>query len=420
MNNNEIFCATAREILDSRGTPTVEAEVVLNDGTVGVASVPSGASVGFYEAFEKRDTELARYGGKGVHGAVNSIKSTISPIIKGKNPCNQSAVDRAMISADGSEDKRVLGANAILAVSLATARAAAKSTGQELFRYLGGSAVGRMPIPMMNILNGGLHASNNLEIQEFMIVPVGVCTLCEAVRAGSEIYHTLGKILKRRNLSVSVGDEGGYAPMLGSDEEAIDLISEAIVASGYSTDNIKISLDIASSGWYENGKYKTLKSGKNTDTDGLIRYYQELASNYPILSIEDGLAEDDFDGWKILTAELGDKIMLVGDDLFVTNEERLRRGISESMANSILIKPNQIGTLTETLNVIRMAKENKYEFIISHRSGETEDSFIADLAVATGAKYIKSGAPCRSDRTAKYNRLMRIEQILGRGAVYGF
>ncbi len=418
-SKTEIVSAFAREILDSRGNPTVEATVTLADGTEGTASVPSGASTGYYEAHEKRDTELERYGGKGVHGAMHAVMDKISPIIEGKCACEQSAVDHALIAADESENKRNLGANAILAVSLANARAAAGSHGMHLFRYLGGVGARRLPVPMMNILNGGAHASNNVEIQEFMIVPVGLGALCEAVRAGSEIYHTLGKILKKRSYGTAVGDEGGYAPDLSSDEEAIELISEAIVQTGYNTENVKIALDVASSGWFENDKYKMPKRGTRTDRDGLIKYYEELVSDYPIISIEDGLAEDDFEGWSELTSAIGRHTMLVGDDLFVTNEKRLRRGIEEKAANAILIKPNQIGTLTETMNVIRRARENNYKYIISHRSGETEDTFIADLAVATNAPFIKTGAPCRTDRTAKYNRLMRIEQWLGCGAVYG-
>lgn len=415
----EIKDIFAREILDSRGTPTLEATVTLLDGSRGTASVPSGASCGAHEAYEKRDTDLERYFGKGTHGAMHNVRDKISGILEGKCACEQAAVDHALIAADGTENKSNLGANAILATSLATARAAASSHGMELFRYLGGLNARRLPVPMMNILNGGAHASNNVEIQEFMIVPCGLGALCEAVRAGSEIYHTLGKILKKRSYSTTVGDEGGFAPDLTSDEEAIELISEAIVQSGYNTDDVKIALDVASSAWCEGGKYIMPKRGTRTDRDGLIKYYEELVSDYPIISIEDGLAEDDFEGWTDMTARLGKRVMLVGDDLFVTNEERLRRGISEHAANAILIKPNQIGTLTETVNVIRRAREHGYRFIISHRSGETEDTFIADLAVATNAPFIKAGAPCRTDRTAKYNRLMYIEQMLGCGAVYG-
>ena len=415
----EIAGVTAREILDSRGNPTLEARVTLADGSVGVASVPSGASTGIHEAHERRDTHLARFGGRGVEGAMNSVRGEIATALVGKDACEQGTIDHTMISLDDSGNKGKVGANAMLSVSLATARAAAVSRGLELFRYLGGADAHRMPIPMMNILNGGAHASNNVEMQEFMIVPAGVATLCEAVRAGSEIYHALGKILKKRGYSTGVGDEGGFAPNLASDEEAIELICEAIVSAGYDTDKIKLALDVASSEWYDEGTYKMPKRNLLTDRDSLIKYYEKLISDYPIISIEDGLAEDDFDGWRDMTAELGRRVMLVGDDLFVTNVERLEKGMDLGAANSILIKPNQIGTLTETLDVINMARERGYKYIISHRSGETEDAFIADLAVATGAQYIKAGAPCRSDRTAKYNRLMYIEAMLGCGSVFG-
>ena len=415
----EIAGVTAREILDSRGNPTLEARVTLADGSVGVASVPSGASTGIHEAHERRDTHLARFGGRGVEGAMNSVRGEIATALVGKDACEQGTIDHTMISLDDSGNKGKVGANAMLSVSLATARAAAVSRGLELFRYLGGADAHRMPIPMMNILNGGAHASNNVEMQEFMIVPAGVATLCEAVRAGSEIYHALGKILKKRGYSTGVGDEGGFAPNLASDEEAIELICEAIVSAGYDTDKIKLALDVASSEWYDEGTYKMPKRNLLTDRDSLIKYYEKLISDYPIISIEDGLAEDDFDGWRDMTAELGGRVMLVGDDLFVTNVERLKKGMDLGAANSILIKPNQIGTLTETLDVINMARERGYKYIISHRSGETEDAFIADLAVATGAQYIKAGAPCRSDRTAKYNRLMYIEAMLGCGSVFG-
>ena len=418
MNKTEIVRAYGREILDSRGNPTVCATVELSCGSIGTASVPSGASTGAYEAHERRDTHAQRYGGKGVEGAVRAISDEISPAIEGRCAENQAELDRAMCELDGSENKSRIGANAILAVSLASARAAANSHATELFRYLGGDQARRLPVPMMNILNGGLHASNNVEIQEFMIVPSGIQTLSEAVRAGSEIYHSLGKILKKRGYSTSVGDEGGFAPDLTSDEEAIELICEAIVSAGYDTDRVKIALDVASSGWVDGGVYKMPKRATRTDRDGLIKYYDELIRDYPIISIEDGLGEDDFDGWADMTEALGSRVMLVGDDLFVTNEKRLERGIASCAANSILIKPNQIGTLTETLGVIHRARENGYRYIISHRSGETEDAFIADLAVATNAPFIKAGAPCRSDRCAKYNRLMYIESLLGCGARY--
>ncbi|MBQ9744054.1 MAG: phosphopyruvate hydratase [Clostridia bacterium] len=414
-----IIKTTAREIIDSRGNPTVEATVLLEDGTKGVASVPSGASTGIFEAHEKRDTDKERYKGKGVLCAVHNVKDIISPMIEGKSARDQCAIDHAMIDADESENKECIGANAILAVSLATAHASSNYYKLDLFRYLGGANARRLPVPMFNILNGGAHASNNVEIQEFMIVPIGVKAFCEAVRAGCEIYHTLGAILKKKGYSTGVGDEGGFAPDLGSDTEAIELICQAIKEAGYTTDEIKIALDVASSEWYSDGKYILPKTGKKYSAEELIAYYGEMCQKYPIISIEDGLGETDYEGWHELTGRLGDRVMLVGDDLFVTNESRLRDGISRGMGNTVLIKPNQIGTLTETLNVIRTASENGYKYIISHRSGETEDTTIADLAVAVNAPFIKTGAPCRSERCAKYNRLMKIEMMLGCGSVYG-
>lgn len=419
LEKSEIKRISAREILDSRGKPTVEATVFLDNGIKGTASVPSGASTGSYEAHERRDERMERYGGNGVLGAVKAISDEISSVIIGKHADEQGAIDHALIDLDGTEDKSRLGANAILAVSLANARAAANCHGIELFRHLGGSSARRIPVPMLNILNGGAHASNNLEIQEFMIVPKGFKAFAEALRASTEIYSTLASILKKKGLSTAVGDEGGFAPDLSSDEEAIELITEAIEKSGYGSDKVKIALDAASSEWSVGGKYILPKGGKKTDADGLIGYYERLCERYPIVSIEDGLSEDDFEGWSTLTEVLGKKIMLVGDDLFVTNEKRLYAGITRGAANAILIKPNQIGTLSETENVIRMAKDSCYDFIISHRSGETEDSFIADLAVAVGAPYIKTGAPCRSERVSKYNRLLAIEAMLGCSAVYG-
>ena len=411
-NKREIASVSAIEILDSRGNPTVEASVVLADGTEGVASVPSGASTGAHEAHERRDRHLERFGGLGVHGAVHAVRDEIAPTLTGKCATDQSGVDHAMIALDDNENKQRVGANSMLAVSLATARAAAASIGEPLYRYLGGASAKRLPVPMMNILNGGAHASNNVEIQEFMIVPVGLGSLSEAVRAGAEIYHELGRLLKKRGYSTGVGDEGGFAPNLSSDEEAIELICESILAAGYDTDRVKLALDVASSGWYDGVRYTMPKRNTHTDRDGLIKYYEELIGDYPIISIEDGLAEDDFDGWSDMTRSLGKSVMLVGDDLFVTNEKRLMRGIGVKAGNAILIKPNQIGTLTETLDVISLARQHGYKFIISHRSGETEDSFIADLAVATSAPFIKAGAPCRTDRTAKYNRLLRIEAAI--------
>ena len=423
MNKPQIVKCCGREILDSRGNPTVEASVFLTDGTVGMASVPSGASTGIYEAHEKRDGDGERYYGKGVTDAVCAICRTISPAIMGVSAAEQNELDRLLLRLDGTVDKSKLGANAILSVSLATARAAANWYHLPLYRYLGGVDAYRLPVPMMNILNGGAHASNNVEIQEFMIVPTGFARFSEALRAGSEIYHTLGKLLKERGYSTAVGDEGGFAPDLKNDEEALSLICEAIEKSGYSTDTVRLALDVAASEWYdeEKGIYRMPKGGYTYSSRELCEYFESLCKKFPaIMSIEDGLDQRDIEGWRELTERLGGKIMLVGDDLFVTNSERLKMGISEGIANSILIKPNQIGTLTETLEVIRIAKNSGYRFILSHRSGETEDTTISDIAVATGAPFIKTGAPCRSERVAKYNRLLRIEAALGSGGSYGF
>lgn len=422
MNKPQIIKCCAREILDSRGNPTVEASVFLADGTVGMASVPSGASTGIYEAFEKRDGNEIRYNGKGVNGAVSNVCRVISPSISGICASEQHELDKLLLRLDGTENKSKLGANAILAVSLANSRAAANWYHIPLYRYLGGIAACRLPVPMMNILNGGAHASNNVEIQEFMIVPHGFDSFSEALRAGSEIYHALGKLLKDKGLATTVGDEGGYAPNLENDEQAIKLIIEAIECAGYSTSNVGIALDAAASEWYseEKGEYNLPKRNNRYSTDELISYWQSLCDKFPtIMSIEDALDQRDMTGWKKITERLGAKIMLVGDDFFVTNTKRLREGIKESAANSILIKPNQIGTLSEALDVIRVAKEAGYSFIISHRSGETEDTTIADIAVATNAPYIKTGAPCRSERVAKYNRLLRIEAALNSGGIYG-
>ncbi len=415
----EISKIEAREILDSRGAPTVEATVFLSDGTNGVASVPSGASTGKYEAVERRDPDSPRYHGKSVLNVAREIEEVISPALQGKSVFNQAAIDHALWELDGTENKSKLGANATLAVSLAAARAGANSLGIPLFAHLGGVAARRMPIPMFNIINGGAHAKNNIEIQEFMIVPSGVLALSEAVRAGSEIYHSLKRILEKKGYSTAVGDEGGFAPDLKCDEEAIELICEAICAAGYDSEKIKIALDVASSEWAKGNHYIMSKSGKALDSGELVDYYERLVGEYPIISIEDGLGEDDVKGFIRFTQRLGKKIMIVGDDLFVTNEERLKKGIETGYANSILIKPNQIGTLTETLNVIDLARRSGYNFIISHRSGETEDSFISDLAVATNAPFIKAGAPCRGERIAKYNRLTEIEATLGCGALFG-
>ena len=425
MSKPQILKCCGREILDSRGNPTVEATVVLTDGTVGVASVPSGASTGIYEAHELRDGDPARFGGKGVREAVSNICDIFSPALSGMYASEQAEVDRAILRLDGTENKSKLGANATLAVSLATARAAANWYRLPLYRYLGGVDTHRLPVPMMNVLNGGAHASNNMDIQEFMIVPVGAPTFAEALRWGSEIYHTLGKLLKADGLSTAVGDEGGFAPDLGSDEDAIQYLIRAIETAGYDTDRVKISLDVAASEWYagsrdgvghadKNEIYTLPKCGETLTRAALIEKWAGYCDRFPILSIEDGLDQSDFTGWTELTARLGGKIKLVGDDLFVTNTARLKEGIELGAGNAILIKPNQIGTLTETLDVIRVAKEAGYAFILSHRSGETEDTTIADIAVATGAPLIKSGAPCRTERVAKYNRLLRIEASMGK------
>ena len=422
MNKPQIMKACAREILDSRGNPTVEASVFLADGTVGVASVPSGASTGIYEAHEKRDGDRERFGGKGVTEAVCAISRIISPAISGISAAEQTELDHVLLRLDGTDNKSELGANAILAVSLASARAAANWYHIPLYRYLGGVDAYRLPTPMMNILNGGAHASNNVEIQEFMIVPFGFRRFSDALRAGSEIYHALGKLLRGKGYTTTVGDEGGYAPDLESDEQAIELICEAIREAGYTTEEVGIALDAAASEWYESeGRYVLPKREIPYNRQELIDYWVKLCDRYPmILSIEDGLDQRDMEGWRRLTEALGKRIMLVGDDLFVTNTERLRHGIEQKAANAILIKPNQIGTLSETLDVIHLAKDAGYRFILSHRSGETEDTTIADIAVAMNAPFIKTGAPCRSERVAKYNRLLRIESALNSGGRYGF
>ena len=404
---NRIKNISAREILDSRSNPTVEACVTLESGAVGTASVPSGASTGIHEAHELRDGDRSRYGGKGVLGAVKNINDIIRPALLGAMANDQEAIDRKMIALDQSVNKSNLGANSILAVSLAVARAAAKELGLELYQYLGKKEMGKAPTPMFNLLNGGAHATNNVDIQEFMVVPHGL-TLEKAIQAGSEIYHTLGRLLKDRGLSTGVGDEGGFAPDLESDEEAIKLLCQAITDTGYSLDKVGIALDVASSEWTENGVYRLPKRGTTMTQSELVAYYTRLCDSYPIISIEDGVSEDDYNGWVKLTEALGDKIMLVGDDFFVTNERRLREGIRLSAANAILIKPNQIGSLSETLKVISVAQESGYRVIVSHRSGETNDSAISDIAVAVGAEFIKAGAPCRGERVAKYNRLSEI------------
>lgn len=405
--SNKIKLIKAREIIDSRGNPTVEATVMLESGAVGIASVPSGASTGIHEAHELRDKDKSRYNGKGVLLAVNNVNQLICPALLGMSAGDLEKIDEKMIALDGTKNKSRLGANATLAVSLATARAAAAHKGAELYAHLSSTDEGKPPIPMFNVLNGGAHASNNIDIQEFMLVPHGL-SLDDGIRAGVEIYHALGRILKSKGLSTGVGDEGGFAPNLASDEEAIDLLCQAIKEGGYSFDQVGIALDVASSEWFEDGEYILPKRQKKMTAEELIEYYSALIESYPIISIEDGLAEDDFAGWQIMTKRLGDKILLVGDDLFVTNVERLSEGISLGIGNSILIKPNQIGTLTETLKVIRLAKESGYKVILSHRSGETTDTAIADIAAAVGSDLIKSGAPCRGERVAKYNRLSEI------------
>lgn len=407
-----------REILDSRGNPTVEATVTLDDGTSASATVSSGASTGIYEALELRDRDKSRYGGKGVLRAVENINTTIRSALIGKTPSFY-AVDRILREADGTDSKSKLGANAMLAVSAATAKAAAMRLRLPLYRYLGGMNGVRLPVPMMNILNGGAHASNNLDIQEFMIVPVGFSSFADALRAGTEIYHALGAQLKKAGKSSAVGDEGGFAPDLADEKEAIEVILEAIRLAGYDTDRVKLALDVASSEWMEKEKYRMPKQKRTATTEELVHMWDELSAQYPILSIEDGVGETDTEGWKLLTKTLGRRVMLVGDDYFVTNPGRLREGIRSRCANAILVKPNQIGTLSETLEVIRTAKEAGYSTILSHRSGETGETMIADIAVAVNAGFIKTGAPCRFERIAKYNRLLKIEEELGENAVYG-
>lgn len=398
--------------MDSRSTPTVGAEVILEDGSRGFAISPSGASTGAYEAHEMRDGDASRYSGKGVLKAVSAVNDMICPALRGYPADNQRLADRAMCELDGTENKSRLGANAILAVSLATAKAAAAHYKMPLYRYLGGINAQVLPRPMMNILNGGAHASNNIDIQEFMIIPFDICCFSEGLRRCSEIYKALGSILKGKGKSTGVGDEGGFAPDLDSDEAAIELITAAIEKAGYTAENTKIALDVASSEWYSGGEYLLPKRNVKMTADELIEYYERLTQKYPIISIEDGAAEEDWNGWRNLTERLGKRIQLVGDDLFVTNIKRFKKGIAEGAGNSILVKPNQIGTLSETMDVVEAARKNGYTAVISHRSGETEDTTVADLAVALNAGQIKTGAPCRSDRVAKYNRLLIIENEL--------
>lgn len=409
----------AREILDSRGNPTVEVEVYLEDGTISRAAVPSGASTGMFEAVELRDGDKSRYLGKGILKAVENVNDIIGPAIIGYDATEQVAIDKIMIELDGTPNKGKLGANAILGVSMAVAKAAAESLDLPLFQYLGGTNAKELPVPMMNILNGGAHADNNVDIQEFMIMPVGAENFAQALRMCAEIYHTLKNVLKGKGLATGVGDEGGFAPNLGSNEEALQVICEAIKEAGLEPGkDIMLAIDAASSEFYKDGKYELAGEGKTKTAAEMVDFYEELVNKYPIISIEDGLAEEDWDGWKVLTERLGKKVQLVGDDLFVTNTERLSKGITNDTANAILIKVNQIGTLTETFDAIEMAKRAGYTCVISHRSGETEDATIADIAVAVNAGQIKTGAPARSERVAKYNQLLRIEDLLAETAQY--
>ena len=415
----EIVHVHAREILDSRGNPTLECEVTVASGAVGRAAVPSGASTGEHEAHELRDGEKSRYGGKGVRTAVENVRSKIAPRLLGMDAAAQEALDRLMIELDGTPNKKSLGANAILGVSLAAARAGALAQGIPLYRSLGGTNARTLPVPLMNILNGGAHADNNVDVQEFMVVPWGGPTFAEALRCGAEIFHALKAVLKARKQGTSVGDEGGFAPDLRSNAEALEAIAEAVGKAGYQLGrDVVLALDVAASELFDKKKGSYELEGKSIDRKGLADLYEKWTREFPIVSIEDGFAEDDWDGWKLLTERLGDRVQLVGDDLFVTNTERLRRGIRDGVANAVLIKVNQIGTLTETMDCVRMAHFHGYRTIMSHRSGETEDAFIADLAVACDCGMIKTGSASRSDRTAKYNQLLRIEEELGLSARY--
>jgi enolase len=417
----EIVDVHAREILDSRGNPTLECEVTVSSGSVGRAAVPSGASTGEHEAHELRDGEKNRYSGRGVRTAVENVRSKIAPRLVGLDASDQEGLDRLLIELDGTPNKRNLGANALLGVSMAAARAAAVAHGIPLYRYLGGANARTLPVPLMNILNGGAHADNNVDVQEFMVVPWGPPTFAEALRCGAEIFHALKNVLKGKGMATSVGDEGGFAPNLRSNFEALEVIAEAIHKAGYKLgQDVVLALDVAASELFDKkaGTYELEGESKKLDRAGLVQLYADWCSKFPIVSIEDGCAEDDWEGWKLLTQKLGATVQLVGDDLFVTNVERLQRGIDEAIANSILIKVNQIGTLTETLDCVRLAHRNGYRSIISHRSGETEDAFIADLSVACDSGMIKTGSASRSDRVAKYNQLLRIEEELGLAARY--
>ncbi len=415
----EIVQVHAREILDSRGNPTVEVEVWLESGASGRAAVPSGASTGTHEALELRDKDEKRYHGKGVLKAVENVNEIIAQELLGLESTAQAEIDKLLIELDGTENKSRLGANAILGVSMAVAQASAKEAGLPLYAYLGGVGATVLPVPMMNVINGGVHADNKLDLQEFMIVPLGAPTFAEALRYGAETYHVLKKVLKERGYGTAVGDEGGFAPNVSSAKEALELLVEAIEKAGYRPgEDIALALDPAASEIFKDGKYVLEGEGKTLSSEEMVAYYRELVDQFPIVSIEDGLAEDDWEGWKSLRRELGDRIQLVGDDIFVTNIKRLARGIEEDIANAILIKLNQIGTVTETLEAIRLAHTSGWRCVISHRSGETEDTFIADLAVAVNSGQIKTGAPCRSERVAKYNQLLRIEEDLGEAAIF--
>ena len=415
----EIIDVKAREILDSRGNPTVEVDVFLSSGAIGRAAVPSGASTGQREALELRDEDKSRYGGKGVLTAVKNVTNEISSALSGIDASNQTELDNALIRLDGTPNKSRIGANAMLGVSMAAARAVAQTYGMPLYRYIGGINARYLPIPMMNIINGGAHAANNLDIQEFMIMPVGADSISTAIRMGAEVFHALKKILKKMNVSTAVGDEGGFAPDLESNEAAIQCILEAIEAAGYQAgQDIGLAMDSAASEFFNNGKYHIKSENKTLSADAMVDYYEMLIDKYPVLSIEDGLAEQDWKGWEMMTDRLGGTIQIVGDDIFVTNPEIFSKGIDEGIANAILIKLNQIGTLTETLDAIEMAKQNGYMTIISHRSGETEDTFISDLVVGVNGGQIKTGSMSRSDRIAKYNQLLRIEEELGSAALF--
>ena len=408
----------ARQILDSRGNPTVEVDVTLSCGVVGRAAVPSGASTGIFEALEMRDGDKSIYCGKSVLKAVENVNTIIAPELIGENAADQQAIDKLMLELDGTENKSKLGANAILGVSLACAKASAMAFEMPLYRYLGGINATTLPVPMMNVLNGGAHADNNVDFQEFMITPVGASSFAEAIRMGAEVFHNLKSVLKAKGMVTSVGDEGGFAPNLSSNEEALQVIVEAIEKAGYTTEQVKICLDVASSEFYEDGKYNLAGEGKVLSREEMVEFLANWVEKYPIISIEDGMAEEDWEGWKMLTEKIGGHCQLVGDDLFVTNTKRLATGIEKGVANSILIKVNQIGTLTETLNAMNMAFKAGYTAISSHRSGETEDTFIADLAVATNCGQIKTGSASRTDRICKYNQLIRIEEELGSAAKY--